>query len=127
MKYSIMLAILTITILFSVPVSSCEAKDVWVSHWTSEDIDIYVMEDTIVGNSFNENKHFTVSVKEVKDGKLVKLVDWSFSRYKTDMWRYETSTMDGTHTTVVIHKNEIFEFCMNNLGWSYRIEDMWYY
>ena len=58
---------------------------------------------------------------------LIKVVDWHFSQYKTDMWRYATSEMDGTHTTAVIAKNELFEFCINKLGWSYRIDDMWYY
>ena len=35
--------------------------------------------------------------------------------------------MNGTHTTVVTARNQIFEFCMKSLGWSYRIKDVWYY
>lgn len=34
--------------------------------------------------------------------------------------------MDGRHTTVVMPKNRIFEFCMDALGWSYTIKDVWY-
>ena len=50
-----------------------------------------------------------------------------FSKYKTDMWRYVTSDMKGDHTTVVIPRNQIFEFCMKSLGWSYRLQGSYYY
>ena len=127
MRYFVLLAFLTAAMFLSISVNSCEAEDVWVSHWASEGIDIYVMDDTIIGDSSDDNKYFKVSVKEVKNDELIKVVNWHFSQYKTDMWRYATSAMDGTHTTAVIAKNELFEFCMNKLGWSYRVDDMWYY
>ena len=111
------------TLIFSA--STCAAKDVWVDTWQSEGIDIYVMDNTIVGND-NRN-YFSVSVKQVRNGRLDKVVIWKFSQVRGDMWRYETSTMDGTHTTVVSHPNKIFEFGMNQLGWSYRVDDMYYY
>ena len=85
------------------------------------------MDDTLRNGSTDTGKYFKVSTKEVRDGNLVRVVDWSFSKYKTDMWRYSTSTMKGTHTTVVIPRDQIFEFCMNTLGWDYRIKDVWYY
>ena len=110
------------TLIFSA--STCAAKDVWVERWQSEGIDIYVMDDTIVGND-NRN-YFSVSVKQVRNGRLDKVVNWKFSKFRDDMWRYETSNMDGTHTTVVIPRNKIFEFCMNQLGWSYRVNGMYY-
>ena len=44
------------------------------------------------------------------------------------MWRYQTNTMDRSHDTVVIPHNRIFEYGMNQIGWSYYIRDnMWYY
>lgn len=43
------------------------------------------------------------------------------------MWRYATNTMDGTHTTVVIVHNGVFEYAMNQIGWSYYIRNGGYY
>lgn len=118
--------LLTIFVSFIFSAATCAAKDVWVERWQSEgiDIDIYVMDDTIKGNSTQD--YFSVSVKQVRNGRLDKVVIWKFSQVRGDMWRYETSTMDGTHTTVVMHPNKIFEFCMNQLGWSYRVDGMYY-
>ena len=103
--------------------NTCAAQDVWVEHWSSENIDIYAMDDTITSGTSATGKYFKVSTKFVRNGQLQKVVNWTFSKYQTDMWRYETSTMDGSHTTVVMAKNKLFEFCMNRLGWSYRIDD----
>lgn len=107
--------------------STCAAQDVWVDHWSSENIDIYAMDDTIRGDTKNGSRYFKVSTKYVRNGQLQKVVNWTFSKYQTDMWRYETSTMDGSHTTVVMAKSKLFEFCMNRLGWSYRIQEPYYY
>ena len=111
---------------------NCEATDVWVEHWNDEDIDIYVMDDTIISGSSTNGQYFKVSTKEVKNGQLQKVINWSFSKYKDSMWRYETSTMDGRHTTVVIPKSTLFEYCMKILGWHYQtVTDSrggsWYY
>ncbi len=105
--------------------STCAAKDVWVESWQSEGTDIYVMDDTIKGN--NSYDYFSVTVKKVRNGQLLQTVIWKFSQVRGDFWRYETSTMDGTHTTVVMPRNKIFEFGMGQLGWSYRIENNYYY
>ena len=106
---------------------TCAAQDFWVAHWQSENIDIYVMDDTITSGTSDTGRYFKVSTKFVKNGQLKQVVNWSFSQFRSDMWRYETSTMDGSHTTVVIPRSPLFEFCMDKLGWSYRIVDMWYY
>lgn len=42
-------------------ISSVSAADVWVDHWDSENKDIYVVEDTISGNSTD----FSVVVKDI--------------------------------------------------------------
>ena len=112
--FAIMFVMLTVA-------NTCSAKDIWLEHWQSENIDLYVMDDTITNGSSKTDKHFKVSTKFVRNGQLQQVVQWSFSKYITDMWRYETSTMDGSHTTVVIPRNALFEFCMDRLGWSYRI------
>ena len=115
-----------VAVIFSASVQNVEAKDVWVDHWDYENADIYVMDDTIVPSESARN-YFSVSTKEVKNGKLLKVISWKFSKYKDDMWRYETSNMDGMHTTVVSPGNKVFEFCMNRLGWSYRVKEFWVY
>ena len=103
------------------------AEDVWVDHWGDSDIDVYVMDDTLSSGTSSNGRYFNVSVKTVKDGQQLDVITWEFSKHKDDMWRYETSIMDGSHTTVVIPRNGIFEFCMDKLGWGYRIVDSWYY
>ena len=106
MRKIILAVTLILTLIFSS--SICAAKDVWVDHWQSEGIDIYVMDDTITAGD-NRN-YFSVSTKMVKNGKLSQVVIWKFSKFRNDMWRYETNTMRGTHTTVVIPRNKIFEW-----------------
>ena len=83
------------------------------------------MDDTIT-SGMSEN-YFSVSTKMVTNGQLKQVVVWKFSKFRSDMWRYETSTMDGSHTTVVIPRSPLFEFCMERLGWSYEIRDNYYY
>lgn len=110
------------TLIFSA--STCAAKDVWVDRNSYDGTDYYVMDDTIVGN--DSRNYFSVSVKQVRNGRLDKVVVCKFDKYGGGMWRYETSTMDGTHTTVVIPRNKIFEFCMEWLGWHYSIDGSYY-
>lgn len=123
----IFLFTLLLALIFSASVRNCEAKDVWVAHWSSENLDIYVMDDTITPSTSGTPNYFSVTTKQVQNGRLLKTVIWKFSKYRDSEWRYETSTMSGTHTTVVIAPNGIFEFCMNRLGWSYRAADGRYY
>ena len=108
----------------ALPVS---ATDVWVDHWDYENVDVYVMDDTISYGTRSTGRWFKVSTKLVQDGQLQQVVDWEFSKYKSDMWRYETNTMDGTHTTVVLVHNGVFEYSMKQIGWSYYIRNGWYY
>ena len=103
------------------------ATDVWVDHWGSENVDIYVMDDTISHGTSSTGRWFNVSTKKVRDGRLLQVIRWEFSQYETDMWRYETNTMDGTHTCAVNTRNRIFEYGMNRIGWPYTIRDWWYY
>ncbi len=112
------------TLTFS---NTCAAKDIWVAHWNYENVDIYAMDDTITNGTSGTGKYFSVSTKFVSNGQLKQVVVWKFSKWRDDMWRYETSTMDGTHTTVVMVKSPLFEFCTEKLGWSYKIKDNYYY
>lgn len=115
--FAVMFAVLTVS-------QTCAAADVWVDRWQSDGIDIYAADDSIKGDvSQSGDKYFTVSTKFVKGGKVQRVVKWTFSKYQSDMWRYETSAMDGTHTTVVIPRNPLFEFCMKKLRWQYTVTD----
>ena len=119
------LTIIFVLTIFFIPAKICAAADIWVEHWNEENADIYVVEETISGNS--AQNYFSVSTKKVRGGQLLQSIQWKFSKYQNDFWRYETSTMDGSHTTAVITRNAIFEFCMERLGWNYKIVDFYYY
>ena len=127
MRKNAMLMILAAVLLLSAAFRPCEAKDVWVSHWDSENLDIYVMDETIKSDTSDAWKCFKVSTKRVRNGKLVDVIHWRYSKFHSDMWRYETNTMDGLHTTVVTAGDKVFEFCMDELGWGYSVEQFWYY
>lgn len=122
-----LLSALVLAMVMACMQPDCEAADVWVAHWNDENVDIYVMDDTITSGTSKTGRYFDVATKKVKNGQLKQVITWKFSKFKDDMWRYETSTMDGSHTTVVIPRNGIFEFCMDMLGWGYRIEGSWYW
>ena len=112
-------------------ISSVSAADVWVAHWDSENKDIYVVEDTISGNSTN----FSVVVKEVRNGRLINQQSWYFNKFKTDFWRYQTEEMRikaaqkgvGARMDVVMAPNRVFEYCADSLGIYYYIDGYYYY
>ena len=112
-------------------ISSVSAADVWVAHWDSENKDIYVVEDTISGNSTN----FSVVVKEVRNGRLINQQYWYFNKFKTDFWRYQTEEMRikaaqkgvGARMDVVMAPNRVFEYCADSLGIYYYIDGYYYY
>ncbi|MBQ7706025.1 MAG: hypothetical protein IJT73_11490, partial [Selenomonadaceae bacterium] len=101
MKKIFLAVIFTLTIFFT-PARNCEATDIWVAHWNEENVDIYVMDETIKNVSSTGYTAFSVSTKKVRDGQLVQNIKWIFSKLNGDMWRYETNTMDGSHTTAVL-------------------------
>ena len=101
-------------------VPKCDATDVWVEHWNNENIDVFIMDDTIVSYRGARSIGFTVSTKLVKNGTLQRVTNWTFDSLKG--WKY--STNDGQHfNSPALFKNNIFEFCMNQLGWIYSIRD----
>ena len=104
-----------------------EAADVWVDHWNSEGIDVYVMDDTLSHGTNSTGRWFSISTKMVENGRLKEVITWNFSKFKTDMWRYQTNTMDQSHTTVVLSGNKVFVYSMNKIGWSYEIREFWVY
>ena len=110
-------------------ISSVSAADVWVEHWDSENKDIYVVEDTISGNSTD----FSVVVKEVRNGRLINQQSWYFNKFKTDFWRYQTAGMRkgkngiGHSSPVYGTPNRIFEYCADSLGIYYSNNNGYYY
>ena len=73
MKRFFLMALL-VSAAILLPSYVCEAKDVWVDHWNSEDVDIYVMDDTLTTGSSDSIKYFKVSTKEVRNGELIRIV-----------------------------------------------------
>ncbi|MCF2602008.1 MAG: hypothetical protein SPG66_04745 [Anaerovibrio sp.] len=112
-------------------ISSVSAADVWVEHWDSENKDIYVVEDTISGNSTD----FSVVVKEVRNGRLINQQSWYFNKFKTDFWRCQSDEMRikaaqkgvGARMDVVMAPNRVFEYCADSLGIYYYIDGYYYY
>ncbi|MBQ8919895.1 MAG: hypothetical protein IJ056_07310 [Acidaminococcaceae bacterium] len=127
MKRIMFLLMAVAVMFFSMPNGACEAKDVWVEHWTQENVDVYVMDETIEYEENLDGKFFRVSTKEVRNGKVQGLVKWKFVKVGQEMWRYETSKMSGDNMTVVSPGNKVFDFCMKRIGWNYRTEDFWCY
>lgn len=112
-------------------ISSVSAADVWVAHWDSENKDIYIVEDTISGNSTD----FSVVVKEVRNGRLINQQSWYFNKFKTDFWRCQSDEMRikaaqkgvGARMDVVMAPNRVFEYCADSLGIYYYIDGYYYY
>ena len=127
MKKIIVMVLFLAAAVFSVSISSCEAKDVWVDRWKHINADIYVMDETIEYEENLEGKFFRVSTKEVQNGKLKSIVRWKYVKVGKEMWRYETNKMGGSHMTVVSPGDKVFDFCMKKIGWKYRTEDFWCY
>ena len=118
MKRIIFAAMLIVTLIFA---GTCAAQDVLVKH-RSDDIDVYVMDDTLRDVPNQNYRCFKVSVKHVKDGNLQRVVNWAYNNF-TGVWHYEIEGTQLDHTNPVIPRDSVFEFCMNLLGWSYRIDD----
>lgn len=106
---------------------SASATDVWVAHWNDDNIDVYVMNDTITNSVEANGRGFSIATKFVRYGQLQKIVTWHFGKFRDGMWRYRTNTMRGGHDTVVIPQNKIFEYGMNQIGWSYYASNGYYY
>lgn len=125
MKKIILTLTFIMTLIFSA--ATCAAQDVWVENATDYEygnIEYYVMDDAIATYVKEDYRRFTVSVKYVKNGKLLKVVNWNF--YKTDVnswWYYKLDERSIDNYTPVTPINRMFEICMGRLGWSYRIID----
>ena len=127
MKRIVFLVMMIAATMFSVAVTHCEAKDVWVDRWQNINADIYVMDETLAWEENLEGKFFRVSTKTVQNGKLKNIIKWKYIKHGQEMWRYETNQMGGTHITVVSPGDKVFDFCMKRIGWTYRTEDLWCY
>ena len=102
------------------------ATDVWVSYDRYENIDTYIMDDTISYGNYDNDPWISVSVKRVQNGRLKEVLTWNFFKFKTDMWRYYTNTM-RKRSSVVDSGNKIFLYTMNSIGWPYYIDGYYIY
>ena len=127
MKRLVFLVMMVAATMFSVAVTPCEAKDIWVDHWQNINADIYVMDETLAWEENLDGKFFKVSTKAVQNGKLKNIIKWKYIKHGQEMWRYETNQMGGSHMTVVSPGDKLFTFCMKRIGWKYRTEDFWCY
>ena len=95
--------------------SHASAQDVWVCSVANSSYErgyeVFIMTETIQSDGSTWAKATT---KKVRNGQLLKTIRWTFDGV-TGMWRYETSTMDGTHTTRVIEgsmPDKILRYCL---------------
>ncbi len=95
-----------------------QSKDVFIEHWNSENLDIYVVDESLKGEITKTGKQFTVMVKQVQNGKLIKTHKWSFTEDNGE-WRYSTEEMDKKGRSSIVSESKIFEYCMKRLGWKY--------
>lgn len=95
-----------------------QSKDVFIEHWNSENLDIYVVDESLNGEISKTGKLFTVMVKQVQNGKLIKTHKWSFTENNGE-WRYSTEEMDKKGRSSIVSESKIFEYCMKRLGWNY--------
>lgn len=128
MKKLLLIPALMLAFFFST-ISSVSATDVWVDHWDYNNMDIYVVDDTISGNSTN----FSAVVKEVQNGRLITQQFWYYSKYETDPWRYQSEKMRkgkkgfGGRSSVVSAPDRLFEYCADSLGIYYHTDGYYYY
>ena len=66
MKRFVFLVMMIAATMFSVAVTPCEAKDIWVDHWQNINADIYVMDETLAWEENLDGKFIKVSAKAVQ-------------------------------------------------------------
>ena len=96
--------------MLGLQIPNASAEDVWIS--TDDEIDTYIVTESI---QKDPNVEMVLVVTKFVRSEGFKNVDWTF--YKLgDMWRYETSEMDGMHTSVVLDDSlsgKILQYCLN--------------
>ncbi|WP_455237339.1 hypothetical protein [Veillonella sp.] len=112
--------------LFFLGSANSQATDVWVAQ-NSNGVDIYLMDDTIRYGSSRTGRWFSVSTKSVLNGELIKITTTRYSKYKSDMWRYYVQPMNSAHEAILYPRSPVFEYAMNQLGWSYSAQGSYYY
>ena len=127
MKRYLLFFIMVAAILSLSPNQICNAQDIWVDHWSDENYEIYVMDDTIVKGPNEDYTSFQVVAKQVKDDTLVNVVLCKYVKWPDDAWRFRTSESEGTNYSAVAHSDPVFEFCMKKLGWSCTLDNGLYY
>ena len=123
MKNKLIAGLMLVGILVGFTGVNAGATDVWVARWGSENMDIYVMDDTLGYRESSAGKAFSISTKLATNP----LLTWHFSKWHDDMWRYYTNTMQWGHDTVVSAPNGIFEYAMNHIRWPYEVRSQYYY
>lgn len=121
MKKLVIFAVFVLSVTVCLTGRVCEAKDVWVARWEEEQVDVYVMDETLAGNVSENGRSFHLFTKNVRDDGRIDRIFWRFSKRETDIWRYETSRMHCGPTTPVSPEDSVFKFCMNALQWSYTV------
>lgn len=79
-------------------------------------------------NSFKDNIIINVTVRNVKDNKLIDNVKWTFFKYKSDYWKYTNSLNKANSTTILSSSGVpyvIFTFCAKKLNITISQKDLY--
>ncbi len=111
------------------------SKNRKVDRW--EDVDVYVDDYSFKREKNEKGEYFKITVKQSKDGKVIKTNEWTFFKkhpkniyeetiYKNDyFWEYKTDEMNNY--IKVHYPNKIFEYCMDSfIGQQYEIANQTY-
>ena len=94
-------------------------KDILI--WQNGNIGYY-MDNTITPGMSETGKYFKVTTRRVQNGMTIESNNYSYSQYRGGQWRYRTDKMKGN--TSVVCNDEVFEFCMKQLGWTYKVNKL---
>ncbi len=83
-----------------------------------------IVDNSITTGTSDTGKYFRVKVNQVQNGKVIKTIEYSYSKWKDDNWRYKTNEMKGN--TSIVYNDNVFEGCMKKLGWAYNKKDGYY-
>ena len=117
--------------------STCAAQDIFVGRYNhAGDAVYYIMGETIKDTtppSAHDYRSFEVSIKIVDNGEVQDILTYSYDEVTNKPWTHRlVKRMNGTVPPTVDDllfpaRNKVFEFSMDQLGWSYEIIDGHYY
>lgn len=122
MKKSFIFFMIAVTLIFQNFFATCEAKDVYVATLEGENVDLYVVEDSIVSGNKRPGIYFDVKVKLSKEGRARESWTWRYYRQGGEPWLKALPTSSRNEFMPVEAWDPVFEYCMKYLGKPFHVE-----